>query len=114
MSTDSSQREKARERIQRLRERIAQIELVCSGTLRRRTKVCGKPNCRCALDEKARHGPYWEWNRREQGRLVQSRVSAAEAKALKAAMRNARLVRRLLALWERESVRVIRAPDDTS
>jgi hypothetical protein len=31
-----------------------------SGTLIQRTKVCGNPNCHCARDPAARHGPYSE------------------------------------------------------
>ena len=55
-----------------LRSHLAAIDLVCPGTLLKRTKVCGKPNCRCAKNPKDRHGPYFEWSRWENGRLVHS------------------------------------------
>lgn len=104
----------AHERIRRLRERIVGFELVCSGNLLRRTKVCGKPTCRCAFDQGERHGPYWEWTRREGGRLVHSIVSPKQAKALARAIRSGRAIHRLLALWERESIHILRAAADTS
>lgn len=111
---ESPKRQRARDRAHRLRERIAQIDLVCSGTLHRRTKVCGKPTCACATDDSARHGPYWEWSRRENGRLAHNVVSPATAAALKSAIRNQRRIRRLLVLWERESLRIIRDQTDTT
>jgi len=95
--------------IARLRARIARFDLVCSGTLLRRTKVCGKPGCRCARDPKARHGPYYEWSRREVDRLVHSVVSPAEARLLSRAIRNHRAIRRLLQAWQEQSLRVIRS-----
>lgn len=101
-------------RIERLRQRIAAFELVCSGNLMRRTKVCGKPNCCCASDERQRHGPYWEWTRRQQGKLVHSVISPQQAAALAAAIRNGRQIQRLIALWERESVRIIEANADAT
>ena len=39
-----SQAEKARKRIEAIRAAIADIELVCSGTLLTRMTECGKPN----------------------------------------------------------------------
>lgn len=111
---DSQLQERARQRVRRLLERITQIDLVCSGTLLRRTKVCGKRTCACATDEGARHGPYWEWSRREAGKLAHSIVSPATAAALRRAIRNQRRIHRLLALWERESVRIIQGQNNPS
>jgi IS5 family transposase len=41
----------ARERIARIRQSLVEIDYLCSGTLLQRTKVCGKPGCRCAQDQ---------------------------------------------------------------
>lgn len=102
------------ERVRQLREQIGAFDLICSGSLLRRTKVCGKPNCRCATGERQRHGPYWEWTRREQGRLVHCVVSPEQAAALAAAIRNGRRIQALLARWERESVHIIQAEADAT
>ena len=66
----------ARLRIERIRDALAAIDYLCSGTLLERTKVCGKPNCRCATDPAARHGPYYEWGHMRAGKLVHRQVSA--------------------------------------
>ena len=99
----------ARNRIEEIRKRITAMDLVSSGTLLRRTKTCGKKSCRCAADVEARHGPYNEWNRREDGRLVHITISDEQAKAAAGAIANFREVQRLLAQWERETVLIIKA-----
>ena len=95
------------ERLQRIRKQIIDLEHVCSGTLVHRTKVCGKPNCACATDPAARHGPYYQWSRWEKDRRVYMSLPESAAPGLARAIRNHRRLRRLMRLWERESVRVL-------
>jgi len=97
----------SRRRIAKVLTELVRLDLICSGTLSRRTKVCGKPNCRCAADPKARHGPYYEWSRREGGKLVHKILSPEQAEELERALRNHREVQRLLEHWERESAAII-------
>ena len=100
-------RKAAATRITRIKDRILALDHVCSGTLLKRTKVCGKPGCRCAQDPKARHGPYYEWGRMKGGKLVHRNVSPGQAKTLRAAIRNYRAIRRLLRVWEAETMKII-------
>ena len=97
----------ANSRITRIRRQIARLDVICSGTLLERTKVCGKPNCRCATDPEARHGPYFEWNRREEGTLRHRAISPQEAVRIRRAMENYQRLLALLEQWERESTRSI-------
>ena len=98
-------------RIRELRRRIGRIELICSGTLLERTKVCGKPNCRCAQDPAAQHGPYYEWKRREQNQLRHRIVTAQEARQIRRAQNAYQVLLGLLATWEDESLAVILGRD---
>ena len=100
---------RARERIEAIQAEITACEFVSSGSLTRRMTRCGKPNCRCAKDPDARHGPYFEWGRMEGGRQVSTYVSEEEAVLLRDAMRNHRRIKKLLRRWERESVRAMKA-----
>ncbi len=59
-------------------------------------KVCGKPNCRCASDLDARHGPYYEWGFMRDGKLVHRRVPAERADLMQQAIDNSKRVRELL------------------
>lgn len=90
-----------------IRREIAAMELVAQGTISERTKVCGRPNCRCAEDPSARHGPYYEWTRRENGRYRHTVISAEKAEKLAAAIANHKQVLVLLAHWSRETARAL-------
>jgi uncharacterized protein DUF6788 len=96
-------------RIEEIRRQIASVDYVCDGSLQRRTKVCGKSGCRCALDPAARHGPYYEWSSLRGGRFVHRMLTPEQAHFLAQAVANGRRVRRLLARWNRESARAILA-----
>jgi hypothetical protein len=100
--------------IDEVRKRIAEMDYVCSGTLLRRMKTCGKPACACAHDPKARHGPYHEWSRLESGRLAHTTLSAREGREMARSIRNYRLLRRLLRVWERASLSAIRDRSDSA
>lgn len=100
---------KARAEIDQIRRKISAKDLVCTGTLSKRMKKCGKSSCRCHRDPSARHGPYYEWTRMEGGRFVNTKVSVAEAERLGRAIRNYKELSRLLKQWSRASARLIRA-----
>jgi hypothetical protein len=101
--------EEALERIAKIRKALNAFELACSGTLLERRKVCGKPGCRCARDPAERHGPYYEWTRRHNGKLVHRVVSPQQAQTIRTAIGNHRGILKLLRRWEAETVRVIDA-----
>lgn len=94
-------------RIEKIRRQIASIDLVCSGTLIKRMKKCGKPNCRCATDPDALHGPYYEWSRPVNGHLVHKIVSPDQAKHLRVAIRNYRKLQTLLLKWKEETMAIL-------
>ena len=57
------------EKIAEIQRAIGAMQYLSSGTLLKRTKVCGNPGCHCARDPAARHGPYY-------GNLYQSVVNS--------------------------------------
>lgn len=103
------QTDAARQRIAKLRTTLGEIELLCSGSLSERMMKCGKPNCRCATDPSARHGPYYEWGRMRAGKIAHRYVTHQQAKVLREAIDNYRLVKKLLRAWEADSERLIDA-----
>ena len=96
-----------REKIGRIRAALTDIEYLCSGTLHKRMKVCGKPGCRCAQDPQARHGPYYEWGHMMGGKLVHRVVTPQQAELLQQAIDNHRHAKQLLRAWEQETERLI-------
>jgi hypothetical protein len=100
-------RQKLRSRTMEIRKAITSMDLLSSGTLYTRMKRCGRLNCRCANDPEALHGPYYEWNRWIDGRLVHRIVSEDQAELVSQAISNQREVKRLLFLWEQETAEEI-------
>ena len=90
-----------------LRRRIQALDGVLSGTVHVRTKVCGKPNCRCAQDPDARHGPYIEWSHRQDNRLVHRILTPEQAELVQRAIANYRTIQDLLGLWESKTIEAI-------
>lgn len=108
----ATRRKWIRQRTKELRRAINSIDYILSGTLRQRTKVCGRSNCRCANDPNARHGPYYEWSRLENRRVVQSVLSKEQAAWVEYAIANYHKIRELLRLWERETAADILRRDE--
>lgn len=100
---------RALERIARIREALSAIDYLCSGTLLQRTKVCGKPGCRCAQDPSARHGPYYEWGHMKGGKLVHRTVTPEQATIVQLAIANHRKAKKLMQAWEDETERLFDA-----
>jgi hypothetical protein len=96
-----------RERIARIQESISAVDYLCSGTILKRMKVCGKPSCRCAKDPSARHGPYFEWGHMVEGKLVHRVVSPEQAAKLQQGIENYRKVKELMLAWEKETEKII-------
>ena len=94
-------------RIAALRVRLAAFDFLCSGTLLRRRLICGKDPCCCKAKPPSLHGPYYYWSHRQDGRLLQRVLPAAQAKWMQRAIRNHRRTLRLLRLWEKETVRMM-------
>ena len=103
-------RKRVRERTRALRRAINARDFVASGTVHQRTKVCGRKNCRCAVDPAARHGPYYEWSRRQDGRLLHSVVNPEQAELLTRAIQNYREIQQLLLRWEYETAKEVLNP----
>jgi hypothetical protein len=97
----------SREKIDRIRQALSEIDTMCSGTLLKRMKVCGKPSCRCKRDPLARHGPYYEWGHMKGGVLVHRSVTPEQAELLQLAIDNYRKAKKLMRAWEEETERLI-------
>jgi len=100
---------KARERIAGIQTTLQGMDYLCSGTLLRRMMICGKPNCRCANDPDALHGPYYQWGRMKGRKLVHRRVTAEQAEILRRAIANYREAKKLMKAWETATERLIDA-----
>lgn len=108
--TKRPSRTRVREHTRELRRAINLMDFVASGTIHKRTKVCGRQNCRCAADPAARHGPYYEWSRRQDGRLIHSVITPEQADLFTRAIQNYREIQQLLRRWEHETANEVLIP----
>lgn len=95
------------ENIAEIQRTISTLEYLSSGTLLKRTKMCGNPRCRCHGDRDARHGPYYEWGYLKGGKLRHRMLSPKQAELMRLAIANHRKVKKLLKAWEAQTVRLI-------
>ena len=58
------------EEYEAIRKRLLSIGIAIPGTIHALYALCGSENCDCAKDKSKRHGPYYRWHYRENGRQV--------------------------------------------
>jgi hypothetical protein len=92
-----------RARYRDLGAQIAQIGFTATGTVLRTSNVCGTPGCSCHADPAKRHGPYWQYTRKVNGKTVTRRLTAAEAALYTEWISNGRTLRNLLAQMQQVS-----------
>jgi len=66
-------------RYRQLAEQIAEIGFISSGSVTRRYTRCGTPGCRCHADPPQRHGPYYQWTTKTNGKTHTRRLTPTEA-----------------------------------
>ena len=99
----------AEQRLRKLHKELAALGYICSGTLSHQTRSCGKPTCACAMDPAARHGPYYVWSRRENGRQVNTMLPNEVGPLFEQAVQNYRKLSELLRQWESVSAEAMTA-----
>jgi hypothetical protein len=91
------------ERFRQARQDLLQIEYFLKGTVLKRMMRCGRPQCACHRDPAKRHGPYFEWTYKVNGKTVNVKLTAESAPLYKAATRQQRKLKTILARLERLS-----------
>ena len=75
-----------------LAQSLVRIGFLWPGTVQRQMLTCGKANCACHKDPKARHGPYYYWTSKKKGKTVSRKLSREEAEILQGWIHNRREV----------------------
>ena len=95
-------------RFRKLRQPLQSLEYFCKGTVLRRRMKCGQPACACHTHPTQRHGPYWEWTYKAQGKTVNVRLRPEVAPLYRAAVQQYRQLKLRLARLERLSRAALR------
>jgi hypothetical protein len=67
-------------RYRELAEQVAEIGFISSGTVTRRYTTCSSAGCRCHADPPQRHGPYYQWTTKTDGKTRTRRLTRNQAK----------------------------------
>ena len=90
-------------RFQELKTELTGIEYFSKGSVLARMVKCGKPRCACRVKPSKRHGPYYEWTYKAQGKTVNVRLTAESAPIFQAAAKQYRQLKSILNRLERIS-----------
>ena len=90
-------------RFAELKRELQQLEYFCKGTVLRRMMKCGKPQCGCQADTTKRHGPYFEWTYKANGKTVNVKLTPETAPLYQAASGQYRKLKTVLNRLERLS-----------
>jgi hypothetical protein len=84
-------------RYRELAGRLAEIGLIASGSITKRSTRCATPGCHCHADPPQLHGPYFQWTAKVNGKTVTRRLSADEAQIYEEWIDNDRQLRAVIA-----------------
>jgi hypothetical protein len=62
-----------------LQDQIRRLGFVAPGSVLERYTVCGTPGCRCHADPPTRHGPYFQYTRKVDGKTLTRRLTPEQA-----------------------------------
>src|ERR1017187_8168726 len=91
------------QRFRQTRRELLPLEYFLKGTVLKRMMKCGRPQCACHHDPSKRHGPYFEWTYQANGKTVNVKLTAEAAPLYKAATKQQRKLKAILARLERLS-----------
>ena len=91
------------QRFREAQQELQQLDYFLKGTVLKRMMKCGQAQCACHRDPSKRHGPYFEWTYKAQGKTVNVRLSPQAAPIYQAAAKQHRKLKAILARMERLS-----------
>jgi hypothetical protein len=80
----------------RAKQELDKVTYFCKGTVLKRMMKCGQQRCACHQDPAKRHGPYFEWTYKDNGRTVNRRLRPEEAPVYQAATQQHRKLQSVL------------------
>ena len=89
------------------RRELQQIDYFLKGTVLKRMMKCGRAQCACHRDPAQRHGPYYEWTYKANGKTVNVKLNSRTAPLYQAAIQQHRKLKALLLRMERLSAKML-------
>ena len=99
--TQASGRPDAGDALPNVRDGTASF--TATGTVLKVRTVCGTPGCACHTDPARRHGPYWQYTRKVNGKTITRRLTSTQAALYTQWISNTRTLRNLLTQMQQVS-----------
>jgi hypothetical protein len=93
-------------RYQASRKQLLEVGLIASGSLIQRYTVCASTGCHCHHDPPKRHGPYWQYTRKIDGKTVTARLTSEQAERYREWIDNRRKLDQIIAEMDQLSRQV--------
>ena len=93
----------AAQRFRQAQQELQELDYFLKGTVLKRMMKYGHPQCACHRDPAQRHGPYFEWTYKVNGKTVNVKLSPQAAPLYLAATKQNRKLKAVLARMERLS-----------
>jgi hypothetical protein len=100
--------ERYEQRFLELKREFQHLQCFCKGTVLRRMVKCGKAYCACHYDPAKRHGPYFEWTYKANGKTVNVKLTPQTMPVYRAASKQYQKLKLLLNRMERLSQTLLR------
>jgi len=101
-----AQLDRLRLEYERLRGELSRLGYVLQGSVTERRLPCGKAACACTTDIQARHGPYFQWSLKREGRTVSAYLIPQQARLCRQWIENNRQLERIVRNMRDLSLRV--------
>lgn len=91
-----------------LKQKLLEVGMPIPGTIHALYARCGSQTCPCATDDKKRHGPYYRWHYRLQGRAVAQGIDETDMPLFRQWIHNrekiCRIVEEMMKIGARQAV----------
>jgi len=94
------------EEYRQLKKELQQVGHVLQGSVTKRWVECGRASCRCHDGPQSRHGPYYQWSWKHQGKTVSRYLNAEQADLCKQWIANHRELEKIVQRMRNLSVRI--------
>jgi len=75
-------------KINELKQQMCKIGIPIPGSIHMSYRRCGKTGCKCQQSDDNRHGPYYVWYRRENGKLTTQSIKKGDIHLYREWIRN--------------------------
>jgi hypothetical protein len=110
---NGNQLEGIQRRYRELKNRLQDLGFVIAGSVSERRTTCGAANCHCRTDPQQRHGPYFEYTRKVEGKTTGRRLTAEQTEQYRIWIANRRVLDQITADMDElshEAARLLTGP----